>query len=191
MEPGKTLLKKALQLIAAHAVVSGITGGRGVERALIYDPGRMRAKPEATRMRRSPSRSDRHAGDKRGRALFAGSEHGDIDDHEARAVDAMGGAFEPLEAAMSIGPAGQAVVGATHDRDAILDGAEDGGGGVLPLRGAFAKPAVVGEVHQKNPCRQRTYSRARWGKMSSKQISTETFKFKLSRWNGTGPRHRE
>src|SRR5882724_10899116 len=79
------------------------------------------------------------------RAFFDGSEHGDIDGHEARAVDAVRGAFKPLEAAMSIRPAGQAVVGATNERDAILDGAKNGGGGVLPLRGAFAEPAVVGE----------------------------------------------
>jgi len=58
-------------------------------------------------------------------------------------------AEEVTDAALWIDPAGDAVVAGTYERHAVLDGAEHGVGEVLPLLGAFAKPAVVGQVdHQ-------------------------------------------
>src|ERR1035441_972015 len=49
---------------------------------------------------------------------------------------------------MGVRPAADAVVGAADEGETVLDGAEHRSGGMLPLGGAFAKPTVVGEVHQ-------------------------------------------
>lgn len=46
-----------------------------------------------------------------------------------------------------IEPAGDAIVAAAEQGNAIFRGAQCRAGEVLPLRGALAEPAVVGEVH--------------------------------------------
>ena len=53
-----------------------------------------------------------------------------------------------MDAPARIDPAGQAVVRATDERPAVFNRAEDGVCGMLPLRGAFAEPAVVGQVQK-------------------------------------------
>jgi len=83
-------------------------------------------------------------------ALFAGSEHGDMRRHHADAVFAAVLVAEDFtETPMRINPAGESVVAAAQERDVVFHSAEHGGGRVLPLLGAFAKPAVVGQVYEK------------------------------------------
>src|ERR1043166_9737946 len=53
-----------------------------------------------------------------------------------------------MHAAISIDPAGEAIIRATHQRHIVLNGPIDGAGCVLPLRGALTKPAVIREVEQ-------------------------------------------
>lgn len=57
-------------------------------------------------------------------------------------------AKEFAEATAGIDPAGQAVVGAAEQGNAILNGTERSTGGVLPLGRAVAEPAVVGEINK-------------------------------------------
>src|ERR1017187_754330 len=82
-------------------------------------------------------------------ALLSEGEQGDLDGQVAGAIDGAAVVAKDLaQSAMGVRPAGDAVVGASDERETVLDGAEHGGCGVLPLGGAFAKPTVVGEVHQ-------------------------------------------
>src|SRR5207253_297434 len=80
---------------------------------------------------------------------FLAAEEGDLHDFEADSVDVTFAKRENIHSALRIDPAGEAVIGAAHQRQAVLDGAEDGIGGVLPLRGAFSEPSIVAQVQQK------------------------------------------
>ena len=73
-----------------------------------------------------------------------------LDRHGAASVNVSGWIGEKLvHAAMRINQAGDAVVGAADERQVVFDGAENGGGSVLPLLGTLAKPSVIGQVNQK------------------------------------------
>ena len=50
---------------------------------------------------------------------------------------------------LRINPTGNPVIGAANQGNPIFNGAQDPGSGLLPLAGALAKPAVVGQVEQK------------------------------------------
>ena len=52
-----------------------------------------------------------------------------------------------MDPAVGVNPAGHAIVGAADERQAVFDGAKNGGGGVLPLFRTLAEPAVVREIH--------------------------------------------
>ena len=81
------------------------------------------------------------AGVERGLMRWCGQWDGE--GREAGAVDgALFIAEDVVQAALRINPAGEAVVAGAHERDAVLDGAEDGVGDVLPLLGPFTEPAA-------------------------------------------------
>ncbi len=68
----------------------------------------------------------------------------------ARRVFAAGVVAQKFfQATVRVNPAGHAVVGAAHQRQTIFDRAKNCVGEMLPLLCAFAKPAVVREVHEK------------------------------------------
>src|ERR1035441_2092803 len=96
-----------------------------------------------------PSRTGRRVGGNRsGRASLRAGARG-FGRSGSRAINGgVVGREDLAQSAMGVRPAGDAVVGAPDERETVLDGAEHGGGGMLPLGGAFAKPTVVGEVHQ-------------------------------------------
>ena len=71
-----------------------------------------------------------------------------MSDNKARPIYVARGALNLAQTALGIGPAGQPVIGAAQERDAILDRAEYGAGSLLPLLGGMTKPAVVREVNQ-------------------------------------------
>ena len=50
---------------------------------------------------------------------------------------------------MAVHATSNAIIATTDERDAVLYGPEDRIGEVLPLLGALAEPAIVGEVHEK------------------------------------------
>src|SRR6185369_15730182 len=76
--------------------------------------------------------------------------HRHADDFEAWAVNVRRVAERNVvQRAEPIDPAADSVVGATHQGQAVFHGAKRGAARVLPLRGAFAEPAVVGDVYEK------------------------------------------
>src|SRR4051812_26642519 len=79
----------------------------------------------------------------------AAVQDGNMHDFVTGAVDVTR-AFEidVVQAANRIHPAGQTIVCGANQRKAVLDRAKDGVGGMLPLRGTFAKPTVVGQVEE-------------------------------------------
>src|SRR6266566_1043351 len=83
-------------------------------------------------------------------ALSSERKQRNVGSHYAGAIDASVLVLEELaQVAPCVHPAGQAVIGTAKEREVVFDGAEQRAGCVLPLRGAFAKPAIVRQVHQK------------------------------------------
>src|SRR2546429_173924 len=83
-------------------------------------------------------------------AFLSGGNQGHSGDHEARRVNvARWRAQELSQPAAGIDPTGQTVVRAADQRQAVFHRAKDRVGRLLPLRGSFAEPTVVGEVQQK------------------------------------------
>jgi hypothetical protein len=73
-----------------------------------------------------------------------------VKDHGSRAVDGAAGVMKDFPfPAGGIYPAGNAIVAASYERNSVFNSPRNRTHFVLPLFGALAEPAVVGQVYQK------------------------------------------